>query len=268
MRSEVGATTDEAAFLTELSAPVKLAGAAEEDINAALRYCMLKVGIRAQNLPTKEERAVLIDHLHRYYGGHTCQEIRLAFDLSITGKLQVDSRAFESFDCRYVSMVLNAYRKWADGVYENNRRVIELPAPSQDSVDVDWRGLLQMQLDAFFGGKFSHLVLPGEMYDQLVFDGFLHPPDAYEMFQDRAKAGWLHKLQVEASQIKNEWTNENVDAGKYKSVQDIETKLSQIRSGQRDHEIRLLAKQMAIRHYFRYLESKDIKTLYIKDENT
>lgn len=97
------------------------------DLEAVLRLVMVKVGIREGNLPNKEEKAVLIEHIVNNYGGHTCLEIKLAFEMAISSKLYeynskdeqvtVDANCYENFSCLYFSKVMNAYRVWSKEVY-------------------------------------------------------------------------------------------------------------------------------------------------------
>lgn len=84
-----------------------------EAVGASLRLCLLKVGIRAANLPSPEEKAVLIDFIYRKYGRHKIDEINLAFDMAVMGELEVPVNHFENFSCMYFASVMNAYRKWA-----------------------------------------------------------------------------------------------------------------------------------------------------------
>lgn len=94
----------------------KIAQANTEDIVKVLRLAMVKVGLRANNLPSKEETAVLLDHIRTHYAGNTVAEIRLAFEMAITGKLDLkpeDVKTFENFTCAYFSTIMNAYRAWS-----------------------------------------------------------------------------------------------------------------------------------------------------------
>lgn len=77
-----------------------------------------KVGLRAANVPDKNAMGVLINHVVRNYGGHSCKEVTLAFDMAMTGKLAVDPNCYENFSCLYFSNILNAYRKWAAEEYK------------------------------------------------------------------------------------------------------------------------------------------------------
>lgn len=73
---------------------------------------MVKIGLRANNWPTDEEKLLLQQHIVRFYGNHTLDEIRLAFDMAITGRLDVQANCYENFSCLYFSTIMNAYRQW------------------------------------------------------------------------------------------------------------------------------------------------------------
>jgi hypothetical protein len=79
----------------------------------SLRYCMVLIGLRESNWPTKEETAVLLTYIKKYYSGHTPSEIRLAFEMAIDGKLNCEVKHYENFSVMYFAGVMNAYRKWA-----------------------------------------------------------------------------------------------------------------------------------------------------------
>lgn len=99
----------------------KIFSADLEDIKKALRLIMIKVGLREQNWPANEEKAVLIHHILNEYRGHTVTEIVLAFDMAFARKLDLSERdipCYENFSCEYFSKIMNAYRKWAKEEYE------------------------------------------------------------------------------------------------------------------------------------------------------
>lgn len=103
-----------------------------DEIKQVLRLVMIKVGLRSQNWPEEQEKAVLIEHIVSNYGGHTVAEIKLAFELGIAGKLQFGENesivAFENFSCLYFSSVMNAYRRWSAQVYRQiEPNLIEKP---------------------------------------------------------------------------------------------------------------------------------------------
>jgi hypothetical protein len=110
---------DEGKLEISLAAPL-VKHAPVEEIKQVLRLIMVKIGLRAQNWPEEEEKDVLIDHIISNYGGHTVEEIRLAFEMAIGGKLDLplkDVKCYENFSCAYFSSIMNSYRKWSEEAY-------------------------------------------------------------------------------------------------------------------------------------------------------
>lgn len=93
-----------------------------EDLKERLRYVMVKVGLRAQNFPNDIEKLVLIEHIRDNFGGNTLEEIKLAFDMAIGYKLDLDEKeisCYENFSCLYFSKIMNAYREWSTQEYQH-----------------------------------------------------------------------------------------------------------------------------------------------------
>lgn len=110
---------------------VLIAESGLKEISQVLRLVMMKIGIREANLPSKEETAVLFDHIIENFGGHRIEEIKLAFEMAIAGKLEIepkDVKCYENFSCAYFSSIMNAYRLWS--VEAARQLVIDMP-PSQ-----------------------------------------------------------------------------------------------------------------------------------------
>ena len=94
-----------------------------DELKQVLKLAMLKVGVRANNLPNDVEKEVLIEHIITNYGNHTPMEIKLAFDMAIAGKLDdldnrgnpidLETNCYENFSCLYFSKIMNSYRRWA-----------------------------------------------------------------------------------------------------------------------------------------------------------
>lgn len=76
---------------------------------------MVKVGLRAQNMPQDEEKMVLLSFVRKYFGSLTPEMVSEAFDLAITDKLEIDPKqvsCYENFTCEYVGRILTAYIKY------------------------------------------------------------------------------------------------------------------------------------------------------------
>lgn len=159
-----------------------------EALKQALRASMLKVGVRAANLPSDEEKAILIAHINLNYGKHTIEEITLAFDLAISGKLDVEVNCYENFSCLYFSNIMNAYRVWANQVAfykerEKQPEQLQLNAPPMTDDE-----LIQLAKDVWNNTK-NFAFLPVKAYGALGRKGLLNLSDEEKaVIRSQAKA--------------------------------------------------------------------------------
>jgi hypothetical protein len=120
----------------------KIKDAPVEQLKEVLRLVMVKVGLRANNWPNEEEKAVLLAHILTNYGGHTTKEILLAFDMAILGKLDAEVNHYENFSCKYFSEIVNAYRQWAKEAHRQNvkeqPKELEMKEDLSDQSMQDW----------------------------------------------------------------------------------------------------------------------------------
>jgi hypothetical protein len=107
----------------------------EEEIKQSLRYAMLFVGLRGNNLPSEEEKYVLLKFIKSNFGNQTPQEIVLAFEYAVAGKLNVDAKCYENFSCEYFSRIMNAYIEFARAETKLVVKEIEAPKPIPSEAD-------------------------------------------------------------------------------------------------------------------------------------
>jgi len=108
-----------------------------EELKQVLRRVMVKVGLRANNLPAGEEKDLLIEHIITNYGNHTPEEVRLAFDMAIAGKLDIEEKnviCYENFSCLYFSNIMNAYRVWAK---EQHKQLVKPMIALPEKIDLN-----------------------------------------------------------------------------------------------------------------------------------
>jgi hypothetical protein len=227
---------------------------------------MLRVGLRSQNLPGKEETALLHGHLRTSYGSHTIPEIDLAFELAITGQLDLDQKevvCYENFSCLYLSGIINAYRNWASKTYK--QIAPSEPVETKTFASIDWREQAQTLLDQFYAGTYRPRLTAPEIYDTLVYDSYLNPL-AYEAFWENASLKLRNEIQKELTAIKCKLESlsedSTVEVKDYSKQQDLERRIIEYRNGSRDADVKLLSKQMAVYHYFSYLKIKEITKIY------
>jgi hypothetical protein len=74
---------------------------------------MVLVGLRGNNMPTEEEKFVLLNFIRSNFGNQTPEEIKLAFELAISGKFAIDAKCYENFSCEYFGRIMKAYIDYA-----------------------------------------------------------------------------------------------------------------------------------------------------------
>lgn len=114
---------------------------------------MVKVGLRAQNWPNELEKIILIQHIKENFGGNTVEEIKLAFDMAISGRLRLDEKeinCYENFSCLYFSKIMNAYRDWSvDAIVTVPRKQEDQKIFTQQELDDSAREDAERQYQLF-----------------------------------------------------------------------------------------------------------------------
>jgi hypothetical protein len=227
-----------------------------EPLYQVLRLIMLKVGLRPANLPAPEEKAILVAHIIKYYGQHTVPEISLAFDMAINGKLSCDVELYENFSVKYFASIMNAYRKWAEGVLPFLPSHSKTPAPVSAPVHSNWREIIESEYQNFLADKpILWNLWPLGFYDQVVFDGFVET-DAYNDYAEHARTRICTELQKD---IFSELHSPN---GSRSRLREMENKLKEIKSGTREHEVAIVAKALTVRLLFRLAKRARRPALY------
>ena len=109
----------------------------EDDLKQVLRMAMLMVGLRGSNMPTDEEKYVLLAFIKSNYGNQTPEEIAIAFEMAVAGKLNTDCKCYENFSCEYFGRIMNAYIEYARQETKNVKKPepeIVKPVPTDDEL--------------------------------------------------------------------------------------------------------------------------------------
>lgn len=154
---------------------------------------MAKLGLRANNLPNDLEKLVLYEHIVQNFGGNRIDEIKLAFDMAISGKFDVEVNCYENFSCYYFSTIINAYRRWASAAYMQTIKPepVEQKIFTQDELDNSAREDAERQYQMFLkrfelkGLEITKCILEK---DGLLKDGEL----VIDFFKRMATSGDLH----------------------------------------------------------------------------
>ena len=198
------ATGDESEFVAALHEQ-KVRDANIERLKEVLRLIMLKVGLRAQNMPNDEEKAVLLSHIISNYGTHTPKEILLAFEMGMAGKLDVEMTTYENFSCLYFSNVMNAYRGWAK---QTHRQVVkEVPPQIEHKEDLSEQAMSDwyQQVSKDLTGGMDLQMLPIMLYDWLDKKGKFNvdAKTKYAYMDKAAKMLKEQEIEPEMEKVKN-----------------------------------------------------------------
>ena len=96
---------------------------------------MVLVGLRGNNMPTEEEKFVLLNFIRSNFGNQTPEEIKLAFELAVSGKFNIDAKCYENFSCEYFGRIMKAYIDYAR--QETKTVVKQIEAPKEIPSDAD-----------------------------------------------------------------------------------------------------------------------------------
>ena len=105
-------TPDNLVLLLARAEGVRIRDLNNDEVVDGLGKCfdviILSLGIRTKPLPALAEK--MIRFIRYHYAGLFVNDIELAFDLALVGKLNVDvSKHYQSFDLVFLTSVLNAY---------------------------------------------------------------------------------------------------------------------------------------------------------------
>lgn len=157
----------------------KLNQASLEKVQQMFQTIFVIVGLKAQNIPNELEALLLYEHLVKYYGTHTLEEIVIAFELAMTGQLELDVsevKTYQNFSVMYISNILDYYRMWATEKYLRLEHHID--PPKQKIYELDekphWGEVVEKEYQHFllFGDE-HYRTWPEYFYKQLVEDNFI-----------------------------------------------------------------------------------------------
>ena len=170
------------------------------ELKKVLKLVMVKLGLRAINWPAEEEKIVLCQHILTNFGGNGSEEILLAFDLAIAGKLDLkddEIKCYENFSCAYFSMIMNAYRRWAIQEYKylEKSKTPEQKVFTQEELDNLARKDVEWKYGMFLSG--IKLIFPQAERDILLKDKLINPEEFVLDFYKRIAEKGLKNIYKE-----------------------------------------------------------------------
>lgn len=248
------------------------------NIDKLFRYLFTLVGLRFVNYPNDLETLFLHQYLKETFGGHSLNEVKLAFKKAVNGELNLkpeEIHCFENFSPLYLSRIMNAYRIWASEKFRSIEKHIPpseadqklLEGPRKD--DLHWGKIIEDEYQHFLSfGKEKAKYWPVEIYNQLVKDDFIESElwrKAMVVVRKKAVEDLVkQKVALEIRKFPTADKNKRVEFASsinLTNIMTLEKKIEQYKSGEKDGEIELLAKQYCILQFF--MLKKKIMTTHI-----
>jgi hypothetical protein len=171
----------------------------DKELGDVLKGIIFKLGVKPENIPNDEERLIIFNHLRRYYGNHTAHEIMLAYDMAITGRLDIE--VLPQVTALSVSKVLNEYRKWSVPQYK-----LLVKPEATTKVDVDMSEWLNMTINQIAAKKLEPMLVNEMLYDYVVQQGmFAHTEEQ------------MHQARLDAMRMLEITLAENPTSARYKA---------------------------------------------------
>lgn len=92
-----------------------------------LAYIFTLLGFK--NYPDKEEMIIIEDFIRSSYPMYTVQEFRIAFKMSVQGKLDCSTEHYEKFSPKFIGQVMVAYTKKANEIRKNLKPITKEIVP-------------------------------------------------------------------------------------------------------------------------------------------
>lgn len=113
----------------------------ENEMKPLMLYIYALIGLRGENYPKGLDKDFIHTYIRENYGGHSAEEIRLAFTMAIQGRINIDPKdvkCYEHFNVAYFSSIMEAYREWSREEIKKIPEKKELPSPEKWQIDLEY----------------------------------------------------------------------------------------------------------------------------------
>jgi len=229
-------------------------------IAKALVEIMTDLGIR--KFPEAYTQKRIVYFLQTYYQEMSIGELKLAFELAFMDMLSVDIEHYNSFDIKYLTRILNAYR-----VYRNEKRKAidrklehDKPEPTPEEQAQHHRNFINRIVDAY--EKYKNDDVFEVRITWLVYD-FLLENNLLEISENQWNVFIEEAEKIYKRRLLNNKSNYN-RRGRMQKLKNFE--ILRFQYPNELSKIRNIAKELALKAYFKMLKEKEInlKEIFIK----
>lgn len=256
---------------------VKVKNEDKDVVSKMFRHLFLLVGLREKSIPNDIETLFLYQFIVDNYGEHTAEEIKLAFGMAVKGELDLpydDVTCYENFSTVYFARIMNSYRRWAGQAYREIEPMVTDPKEEEkfyqgERKDIHWGYYIDQAYNHFLSFKDEGWQkFPVDFYNQLEQDGLI-AKDYWRRLMNGVRD---HKLK-ELYHLKNKYhasstkgmANDRMklaESIRQTNIQSCDDQISDFKSGKRDGELEVIAKQRSVIKLFELYKAEFKEHVY------
>lgn len=123
----------------------------------------LLIGLRKSQFPAPEEDIFNVAFIKKNFGHKTTTEVIEAFELAVTGKIDVDVKHYDQFTLPYFCKIMDAYR-----IY-NNERILATPPPKFKEIAYQMTDEERLnEIEEWKNKSYDFKILPLYLYDWIL----------------------------------------------------------------------------------------------------
>jgi len=221
----------------------------QSQIGKAIALVLADIGLKT--IPDQLAQKRMIHYLLTYYQDLSFEEIVKAFELALVGRFDVNIEHYDSFDIKYLTQILNAYRKYRKGLNQrmNSSKQIGEHQPTEEENRVsriDFFRQIEKSYQVYEKTGNFNILMPWFVYDKLLNYNVLQVSEnEWNTYQEQAEKSYKQLLQTPKSlNQRREFQTilQNFDTTKFTYPFEL-------------YRIRNIAKENALRDFFEKLKN-------------
>lgn len=239
-------------LVREAKTGTKTQDCSTQQLSVMLIFVYELIGLKKANYPDKTSSMVLFNTLQRDQGNLYITEIKIGFELYVAGKLDVDTKHYQSIDSIFLNTVLNAYKKYKQT--DINKHLIEQSEDKQPTEEEKHSRISMAIIEHFeyFKEKKEMKEYQCWQFEVLEKQGILTLSDE-------------RKIEIGASckePYKKLLEQRREAASKRNDKEEIKSIIEKLMQPQKDNGFRNFCQEQALKNYFTELIEMDA---HIKD---
>ncbi len=219
--------------VSEAALSKKINTSTDKELTKTLSYIYFLLGLKERDLPDTEiEEPIIKEFIKEEYGEGSCEELKLAFKLGLSGKTKVDPEIYgKRFSSAYISRFMNAYVLYKEELIKkekahlremeikNRKQLPPPPPPSKEDIEKMEQIMKEIREKTIsptrtINVKGATQVLSEKMYHQSLVENFdfIQPQDLKSLIKECKEKNDLKTLAIIDNELKIRATTKNTAA--------------------------------------------------------